>query len=374
MIKPQLSVLIASLLLATCLAQLSFPITKVQRKQNGSRFLQKQFNVTNYFNNVYILTILVGYSQTQINVQLDTGSYVLWFASNTCSGCQGHYPNRYYCQASDGCILSGTQDELSFGDGTDVSGTISQVPILFADRTQINNQYFLYVTYGKNIISGQEDGIFGLGTMDPYNKQLNQNWVNILFNNKVISANQFSLYLDNTANNQQSSNSRLMLGSIDNQYIQPNAKTSTFAVTSTQQWTISASKVSFGGKVVSSSPVDVLIDSGTSFMALPKSILNSITQILSDTYQMTYDSNNGGFTGTCGQRLPTFSFYFLDVNQNKVTYTLEPEFYALYDPTQNICTFIVYIQKKGVSLSSTPLKIVKKITLIQQNNGQKYMG
>ncbi|EAS03152.4 eukaryotic aspartyl protease (macronuclear) [Tetrahymena thermophila SB210] len=350
MIKPQLLIIITSLILATSLAQLSFPITKVQRKQEGSRFLQS-LSVVNQYNNVYMLTILVGKSQTQMNVQLDTGSYVLWFASQSCSGCEGHYPNRYNCKASDGCVLSGTADEQAFGDGTDISGTIGQVPVQFADGTKINNQYFLYVTTGKDIVSGQEDGIFGLGTIDVYNQNGKyQNWVNILYNNKVISANQFSLYLDNAGNNQQTTNSKLMLGSLDKQYLASNATINTIPVTAQDQWTISASKVSFGDKVLSSSAVNVLIDSGTSFMALPKSILSSVKSIMSDQYQMTYDSNNGGFFGPCKYRLPTFSFYMTDINNNQVIYTLEPEFYSLYDSTQNQCAFIVSEEKDLIIL------------------------
>ncbi|KAL4445589.1 hypothetical protein ABPG74_006140 [Tetrahymena malaccensis] len=343
MIKPQLNILIASILLASCFAQLSFPITKVQRKQDGSRFLQSKLSVVNSYNNVYILQIYVGSkSQTQINVQLDTGSYVLWFASKSCAGCEGHYPNRYNCQVSDGCVLSSQQDELTFGDGTDVTGTIGQVFVQLADGTTINKQYFNYITSGKDIVSGQEDGIFGLGPLDNYNSAGKyQNWVNILFANKVISANQFSLYLDNCGNNTQTVNSRLMLGTLDSSYLQPNTPINTIPVTSTQQWTISSQKVSFGGKVISNSPVDVLIDSGTSFMALPKNMFNAVKSVLSNTYSIQYDSNQGGFVGACGQRLPTFTFYFDDINNNQVTYTLEPEFYALYDSSSQQCAFLV---------------------------------
>ncbi|KAL4493414.1 hypothetical protein ABPG72_007422 [Tetrahymena utriculariae] len=186
MIIPKLLILRASLLFTTNFAQLSFPIQKAQINQDGSRILQKTQNINNNANRFYVMTIKIGKLKTKINVQLDTDSQVLWFASKTCQGCETNYPNQYDCLDNDGCMLSSKSDEQVFGDGTDISGTIGQVPVLLNDGTKIDNQYFLYVTRDQNIVSGQDDGIFGLGTADPYNdKNQQQNCVYSLTKIKI---------------------------------------------------------------------------------------------------------------------------------------------------------------------------------------------
>ncbi|KAL4470939.1 hypothetical protein ABPG72_013526 [Tetrahymena utriculariae] len=284
----------------------------VQKKQDGSRFLQKNVSLINTSNKVYMMPIYVGNSKTQINAQLDTGSFVLWFASNQCQGCETYYPNRYFCQDTDGCILSKEEDTLSFGDGTTVTGYKVQVNVALGDGTKIQNQQFLYVNKGKDIVAGSEDGIFGLGIFDNYYTQNEQmNWVNIVYHNKLISVNQFSLYLDYTEMDTQSSKSMLMLGNLDVKYIQQNSDINIFPVSSKLEWIIASTEISYGSTVISSSTIDVLIDSGSSAMSLPKKMIDSIKNILINQYSMKFEK---------------------DINDKIMTYTQEPEFYLLYDP------------------------------------------
>ncbi|KAL4452927.1 hypothetical protein ABPG74_002492 [Tetrahymena malaccensis] len=306
--------------------------------QDGSRFLQKSMSVINSSNYIYMMVIYVGKSQTKVNVQLDTGSYALWFASEQCQDCSNNYPNRYNCLDTDGCILSQEDDTLKFGDKTIVQGKIGKVTVKLGDGTTILNQPFLYVTQGQGIIAGKEDGIFGLGTFDIYNKQNKyQNWVNILYNNQIISQNQFSFYLDSTQVNSQSSKSVIMLGSLDKKYLQENAEINTFPVTQKVQWTIASTEVSYGNSVISSSNIDVLIDSGSSSMSLPKNMVDSIKNVLINEY--SFKQEDSKLQGTCEKRPPSFTFNFKDINGQIVKYTLEPEYYLTYFPNENIVAF-----------------------------------
>ncbi|EAR86821.2 eukaryotic aspartyl protease (macronuclear) [Tetrahymena thermophila SB210] len=273
--------------------------------------------ITNFSNSVYMLSINVGQSKTQLNVQLDTGSYVLWFVSKSCQGCGDFYPNRYDCIDSDGCTLSTKNNDITFADGTKIQGTVGQVPVYFEDGTLINNQYFLYVTQGQNVAAGKEDGILGLGIVDPYNQQ------------------------DNAGISKQTINSRLILGVLDQQYIKQNSTINIFPVTSKEHWSITASEVSYGDTVISSSDIKVLIDSGTSYIALPKNMLDAVKKIMSDQYSINYDSKISAFVGECSKRFPAFSFKFEDIYNNMVIYTLEAEYYSLYDSEQNQCGFII---------------------------------
>lgn len=56
---------------------------------------------------------------------------------------------------------------------------------------------------------------------------------------------------------------------------------------------------------------------------------------------MTYSEEHGLFHNDCNKKLPNFSFIMPNTNNDDIEYTLEPEFYAVYDEDEKQCGVIM---------------------------------
>jgi hypothetical protein len=253
-------------------------------------------SLKNFQNTVYTGPISLGTPDQTFTVVYDTGSADLWVFSAQTSN-EKSSSNQYYDRsASSTYTPEGSSWSIQYGSGT-ASGVIDKDnghvgslvlnQIRFAEGTQYSSDF----TGSAAPISG----VAGMGFSDLSNT--GQSIVDNLKASGSISARTFSFYLTPDA----SSGSVMTIGDLgDTSSRAPNGLT-TLPVISGQsptQWIVPMSTLGVGnqnsGLCSRSSGCHALLDTGTSFIGLPKdyfdAILSAIIQLRSDC---GYDQSAG---------------------------------------------------------------------------------
>lgn len=270
----------------------------------------------------YYGEVSIGVPAQKFVVIFDTGSANLWVPSQKCTNCK---PNgsRYDSTASSKAEKDGEAFSLSYGTG-DIVGFLSRDDVQLGGLT-VSNCTFAEVTKeaADTFDKSPFDGILGLGPVATGNVPLP---VELLFNQKKIEHNLFSMYLSTHGNGQ----SMLIIGGTDSSY--QNGKMQYVPLlqgSSLHKWEIVGSDVKVAGKSVGSCEAGfgqckIIVDSGTSSISGSSDMLQPILDVIGVVSQ---DCSNAA-----DKPVVTFTI-------NGTDFDVGPEFYVLRfeEGGKNLC-------------------------------------
>eukprot|EP00696_Hemimastix_kukwesjijk_P020168 gnl/Hemi2/9647_TR3354_c0_g1_i1.p1 gnl/Hemi2/9647_TR3354_c0_g1~~gnl/Hemi2/9647_TR3354_c0_g1_i1.p1 ORF type:complete len:438 (+),score=158.37 gnl/Hemi2/9647_TR3354_c0_g1_i1:52-1314(+) len=225
----------------------------------------------NFKNTQYSGYIDIGEPPQRFEVIFDTGSSNLWVPSAECQdvGCMLH--PRYDHVQSRSYVQNGTSIKIKYGTGG-VSGYLS-IDTVRVGGLEIPNQIFGEMTneYGKQFLYGAFAGILGLAFPGIAGEHVVPVLDNILAQ-KLLPANQFSLYLSSTAGE----DAAIVFGGADPKYQQgPFTFHKIYAPT---YWQVNLTRIEVGGVALAACPhgCKAAVDSGTSLIAGPSADIASV--------------------------------------------------------------------------------------------------
>ncbi|KAL4426468.1 hypothetical protein ABPG74_004474 [Tetrahymena malaccensis] len=357
---------------------IKIPIEKriPETESNGS-FLDDEEQVAvaqliNHDQYMYSGNIEVGNSKQTYTVDFDSGSNLLWLTSKNCPSCvKDGYKHSYDCTPQDGCTLTTTPAQVTYGDGSGVKGHIAKVPVSIAgiapvtealllveqsirngnlqvNYSNFNYQYIHNIALFINYFNQKADGLMGLGVYDENNTG-NVAFVNQLFKQGLITKSQFSFYLGFGK-----TESELTIGGIDESklanpseiYYHPivlNGRTD-----DSQRWRVAFKSISFGSQSIPTTSQNTgIVDSGTSLAYIRSDIYKQWINYLKTiaTLKPIYQGLSVFYSVKCGTTLPDLTFTLTDVNGVDRNYSLPSSFYILNENG----TCIIGIQGNSVT-------------------------
>ena len=230
----------------------------------------------------YIGKITIG--PTTLNqtfkVILDTGSSTLWIPDINSNNSGTKYNNSpsYNCSASSTCHNLKKNITLNYGSGPVIGHYINET-ISLSNEFIVKNQTMVLSTERK-VVSNNFDGILGLG----FNALAGgvPTFLDNLKTQGVIQNRIFSFYIDEDTSLSKDMNSELIIGGYDLKYMSSSSKEFTYLpVIDIDYWAVSLSGFKLGNSVMSlNKTTKALLDSGTSFIAIPNSQFSSFVSIL----------------------------------------------------------------------------------------------
>ncbi|KAI1878529.1 uncharacterized protein JN550_000711 [Neoarthrinium moseri] len=268
---------------------LAIPLKRVDRSElpGASTSIQRRYfktDVVDFFGSAYLakITVGTGASNQEVQVLLDTGSFELWVnpnctASNLPSYCQqfGSYDPKKSSTAQN---LT-TPWSITYGSGS--AQGIYFTDDIFISGAQIKQQQFGLARNSQSVWFG----IMGLGYGKmaqgkpgflPYNTV-----VDTLVAQNYTNSKAFSLDLGLQAEPEMSISGQIVFGGVDtNRYSGTLAKVPIDNEDAHYKVTLSAvahrSPSSQSANIVSAGPIDVIVDSGTTFSLLPQALVNAL--------------------------------------------------------------------------------------------------
>ncbi|KAH8301697.1 hypothetical protein KR059_008921, partial [Drosophila kikkawai] len=221
--------------------------------------------LSNYLDAQYFGPITIGSPPQSFKVIFDTGSSNLWVPSGSCAysmvACRVH--NRYFSKKSYSYQAQGHPFAIHYGSGS-LSGFLSKDTVGVAGL-QIENQIFAEATDmpGPIFLAAKFDGIFGLGyrsismlrVKPPFYAMMEQN---------LLAAPVFSVYLNRKG---KSDGGYIFFGGSNPDYYTGNF---TYVQVSYQAyWQVKMTSAIIKGMELCQNGCEVIVDTGTSFLALP---------------------------------------------------------------------------------------------------------
>lgn len=275
---------------------------------------------------LYFANASLGTPQQQFRFHIDTGSSDLWANAKSSNLCK---------QKGDLCAESGTYDanssstyeyvnsdfNISYVDGSGAWGDYAKDTIHFGGRTIEGLQF------GIGYNSTSPEGILGIGY--PMNEvqvqraggQPYPNLPQLLANEGVINTNAYSLWL----NDLDASTGSILFGGVDNEKFEGELQKLPIIPNNGvfKEFVIAMTAMGMNGvegSVFSDEVVPVLLDSGSSLMYLPDSIVSGLYQ----QFNAQWDPNQGAAFVDCNQAetnadlLFTFSGVTITVPMNEL--------------------------------------------------------
>jgi len=287
--------------------------------------------INDYQDAQYYGQISVGTPPQNLEVVYDTGSSNLWVSNIKPSLFSKHH--YYQHDKSSSYVANGTVFKIQYGSGP-VAGFYSSDNVQLGDYT-LDNYLFAEVNdvsglgpHGAAYAVGKFDGICGMGwddiSVDGVTTPLRS-----LVNSKALDANVFAFYLGSGG-----AAGELMIGGVDN-----TKYTGDFSYLPVQEmvpgktgyWEIVMDDVQINGKSVISTKKGV-VDSGTSLLAIPKSDIKAIADLVGAKPLGPIPPLNSEYTIDCNADAPA-----IDVILSGKTYTLTKEDYIISSGSQ--CLF-----------------------------------
>jgi saccharopepsin len=265
----------------------------------------------------YFSDIAIGTPPQEFKVVLDTGSSNLWVPSSECGSIACYLHSKYDSSDSSTYKKNGSSFEIRYGSGS-VAGFISQDIVQIGDL-KIKSQDFGEATSepGLAFAFGKFDGILGLGydsiavnkVVPPFYNMIDQG---------MLDEPVFAFYLGDTANGE-GDESEAMFGGINKDHY--TGKMTKIPLRRKAYWEVDLDAISFGDATAELDNTGVILDTGTSLIALPSTLAELLNKEIG-----AKKSFNGQYTVECEKRdsLPDLTFTLTGTN-----FTITPYDYIL---------------------------------------------
>ncbi len=224
-----------------------------------------QVPVSNFLNAQYFSEIAIGTPAQTFKVVLDTGSSNLWVPSSECGSLACYLHTKYDSSSSSTYKKNGSDFEIRYGSGS-LSGFVSQDTVQIGDM-KIKKQDFAEATAepGLAFAFGRFDGIMGLGYDTISVNKIVPPFYNMI-NQELLDEPVFAFYLGNTANGD-NDESEAVFGGIDKDHY--TGKMTKLPLRRKAYWEVDLDAISFGDQTAELDNTGVILDTGTSLIALP---------------------------------------------------------------------------------------------------------
>jgi saccharopepsin len=260
-------------------------------------------------------TIAIGTPPQEFKVVLDTGSSNLWVPSSECGSIACYLHQKYDSSASSTYKKNGTEFGIRYGSG-EVSGFISNDVLRIGDLS-IKGQDFGETTNepGLAFAFGRFDGILGLGYDTISVNHVTPPFYNMI-NQGLLDEPVFAFYLGSTDDGTES---MATFGGIDQSHY--TGKMTKIPLRRKAYWEVSLDAITFGKDTAELDGTGVILDTGTSLIALPSTIAELLNKQMG-----AKKGYNGQYTVECDKRdsLPDMSFQLSGYN-----FTIGPYDYVL---------------------------------------------
>jgi saccharopepsin len=224
--------------------------------------------VSNFLNAQYFSEIAIGTPPQTFKVVLDTGSSNLWVPSQECNSIACYLHTKYDSSASSTYKKNGSDFEIRYGSGS-LSGFVSQDTIQIGDL-KVKKQDFAEATSepGLAFAFGRFDGIMGLG-YDTISVNKIVPPIYNMIDQDLLDDPVFSFYLGNTANGD-GDESEAMFGGINKDHY--TGKMTKIPLRRKAYWEVDLDAISLGDATAELDDTGVILDTGTSLIALPTTL------------------------------------------------------------------------------------------------------
>ncbi|KAG5296746.1 aspartic endopeptidase Pep2 [Histoplasma ohiense] len=256
--------------------------------------------VDNFLNAQYFSEIGIGTPPQTFKVVLDTGSSNLWVPSSECGSIACYLHNKYDSSASSTHKKNGSEFSITYGSGS-LTGFVSQDCLTIGDLV-VENQVFAEATSepGLAFAFGRFDGILGLGydtisvnkIVPPFYEMLNKN---------LLDEPMFSFYLGDA--NVGGDESEVVFGGMNKDRF--TGELTKIPLRRKAYWEVDLDSITFGEQTAMMTNTGVILDTGTSLIALPSTIAELLNKEIG-----AKKSFNGQYTVECAKRdsLPNLTF------------------------------------------------------------------
>jgi saccharopepsin len=209
----------------------------------------------------------IGTPPQTFKVVLDTGSSNLWVPSSQCSSIACYLHNKYDSSASSTNKKNGSEFSIRYGSGS-LSGFVSQDVLQIGDLKLVGQDFAEATSEpGLAFAFGRFDGILGLGydtisvnrIVPPFYNMLDQN---------LLDEPVFGFYLGDS--NKEGDESEATFGGIDKDHYTGNLVK--IPLRRKAYWEVDLDAITFGKDSAELDNTGVILDTGTSLIALPSTL------------------------------------------------------------------------------------------------------
>jgi saccharopepsin len=244
--------------------------------------------------------ITIGTPPQTFKVVLDTGSSNLWVPSTECGSIACYLHTKYDSSSSSTYKKNGTAFEIRYGSGS-LSGFVSEDVMTIGDL-KIKDQIFAEATEepGLAFAFGRFDGILGLGF-----DTISVNKIPPPFYNAVeqglLDDSVFAFYLGNA--DDEGDESEAIFGGVNKDHY--TGKVTEIPLRRKAYWEVDLDAISFGDSTAELDNTGVILDTGTSLIALPSTLAELLNKEIG-----AKKGYNGQYTVECEKRdsLPDLTF------------------------------------------------------------------
>jgi len=241
--------------------------------------------------------ITIGTPPQTFKVVLDTGSSNLWVPSSECGSIACYLHTKYDSSSSSTFKKNGTEFAIQYGSGS-LSGFVSQDHMTIGDL-KIKDQLFAEATEepGLAFAFGRFDGILGLGydtisvnkIVPPFYNMVEQG---------LLDEPVFAFYLGGEADE-----SEAIFGGVNKDHF--TGKITEIPLRRKAYWEVDLDSITFGDSTAELESTGVILDTGTSLIALPTTLAELLNKEMGAT-----KGYNGQYSVECEKRdsLPDLTF------------------------------------------------------------------
>ncbi|EFX00865.1 aspartic endopeptidase pep2 [Grosmannia clavigera kw1407] len=256
--------------------------------------------VSNFLNAQYFAEISIGTPPQSFKVVLDTGSSNLWVPSSQCGSIACYLHTKYDSESSSSYKSNGSAFAAQYGSGS-LSGFVSQDTVSIGDL-KIVKQDFAEATEepGLAFAFARFDGILGLGFDTISVNHIVPPFYNLI-NQKLIDSGVFAFYLGNADSD--GDDSEAVFGGVDKAHY--TGKITTIPLRRKAYWEVDLDSISLGEDTAELENTGVILDTGTSLIALPSSLAEMLNAQIG-----AKKGYNGQYSVDCSRKssLPDVTF------------------------------------------------------------------
>ena len=246
---------------------------------------------------------------------MDTGSSNLWVPSSECGSIACYLHQKYDSSASSSFKKNHSEFAIRYGSG-EVKGFVSEETLKIGDL-KVKKQLFGEVTEepGLAFAFGRFDGILGLAYDTISVNKIPPPFYNMI-DQGLVDEPVFAFYLGDTNSGEES---EATLGGVDKSHY--TGKMTMLPVRRKAYWEVNLDAITFGKETAEMESTGVILDTGTSLIALPSTIAELLNKEIG-----AKKGFNGQYTVECDKRdsLPDMSFTLSGYN-----FTIGPKDYIL---------------------------------------------